>query len=88
MSVLSEEVLDFDQNDVRTMIEMLKKFDRFHKGTGFPDYSEGYVAYLPVFAVALLQSQNKIEKLSSRIERLTWALVLLTLAMLATIVLS
>ncbi len=81
MSALNKEMLAFDRDDVKTMQQMLKKFDEFHQGTGLPDYSTNHGAYLPVFAIALLISQKAIEKFGSRLDKLTWALVLLTALM-------
>lgn len=61
---------------------MLKKFSELHRGAGVPPYSANYAAYLPVFAIALLVSQQETAKLSKRLEWLTWALVLLTVVLI------
>jgi len=87
MSSLNQECLGFDESDVRLMQEMLAKFYEFHRGTATPDWSSNYVAYLPVFAIALLKSQQVTEKLSRRLEWLTWVLVVLT-ALIAILTLA
>lgn len=82
MSMLDQKSFDFDENDVQLMKHMLRKFNELHEGAGVPDYSTHYTAYLPVFAIALLISQQETARLSKRLERLTWALVFLTVALI------
>jgi hypothetical protein len=63
------------------MIDMMKKFHDLHQGTGMPDYSNIYVAYLPVFAIALLASQESVEKLTKKLVRLTYVIAFFTVVL-------
>jgi hypothetical protein len=79
MPLLQKDYLRFDEGDVKLMQDMMKRFHEMHQGTGMPDYSSVYVGYLPVFAIALLASQEFVEKLTQKLVWLTWILVLLTI---------
>lgn len=81
MPLLSKKYLGFDEEDVKLMKDMMKKFHEMHYGTGMPDYSDTYAAYLPVFAIALLAAQNAVDRLTKKLVRLTWGLVLLTIVL-------
>ncbi|MEX2161069.1 MAG: hypothetical protein WD751_04060 [Anaerolineales bacterium] len=76
---LVEEDISFGKDDVDIMKRMLSKFHDYHQGSGLPDWSSNYVAYLPVFSIALLISQQKAERTNKILIRLTWALVFLTI---------
>ena len=85
----SKNYLRFDKDDVKLMQTMLKQFHEFHKGTGVPDYAINYAAYLPVFAIALLASQETVEKLTKKLVWLTWAIAFITIVIVAlTLVLA
>lgn len=73
MPIFSKKLGKFDKDDVELLDGMLCKFATFKQemGTGLPDYSTNYIAYFPVLALALLQSQRAVQ-------RLTWVLVGLT----------
>jgi len=81
MPLLSKDYLDFDKEDVQLMQDMMKKFHEMHRGTGMPDYSNVYTAYLPVFAIALLAAQNTVDRLTKELVWLTRGLVLLTVVL-------
>ncbi len=83
MGILSTNYLRFNKNDVEMMKNMMKQFHEYHKGTGMPDFSKNYVAYLPVFAIALLASQESVDKLSRKLLWLTWAIAILTVMLTA-----
>ena len=61
MGLLNEKLSQFSQDDVALMDEMLKRFHELRGAAGFPDFSNLYVAYLPVFAIAMLASQQAAE---------------------------
>jgi amino acid transporter len=79
MSILGKHYLKFDQEDVRLMQDMMKKFHELHQSTGMPDFSINYAGYLPVFTIALLSSQESVERLTKRLVFLTWMLATLTI---------
>jgi len=74
MGIIDKKVRLFDKEGIQFLDSMLKKFHDLKGTTGLPDYSPGYVAYLPVLIFALLLSQK-------RLERLTWALIVLTVVL-------
>jgi len=78
MALLGTNYLRFGEDDVQMMKNMMKRFHEFHKGSGMPDFSQNYVAYLPVFAIALLASQESVDKLSRKLLGLTWVIAGLT----------
>ena len=78
MVLLNKDYLRFTEDDVQLMQNMMKKFHEFHKNVGMPDFSSSYVGYLPVFAIALLASQESVDKLTKKLVRLTWAIIILT----------
>jgi hypothetical protein len=89
MSLLDKKYLSFDEGDVKLMQDMMKKFYEFHKNSEMPDYSSSYVGYLPVFTIALLSSQDSIDRLTKELvwlsrlmAFLTFVLVLLTFVLL------
>ena len=96
MPLLSKKYLDFDEEDVKLMQTMMKQFYQFHKGTETPDFANNYVGYLPIFAVALLASQEAVENLSEKllasqysVEKLSKKLLALTVVIAVfTIVLA
>jgi hypothetical protein len=81
MPLLSKKYLGFDKDDVRLMQTMMKQFHDMHSGTGMPDYSSMYAGYLPGFAIALLASQESVERLTKKLVCLTWVVVFLTVAL-------
>ena len=87
MSILNKKYSAFDLEDVRLMQKMMADFSEMHKGTDMPDYSNAYAGYLPVFAIALLASQDSVERLTKRLVVLTWVIAALTLIMAALTVL-
>ena len=88
MPLISKRYLNFDESDVHLMKEMLDKFHELHKGAAVPDYSNNYVSYLPVFSIALLASQEVMERLTRKLIWLTVVIAVLTLVLAAlTIVL-
>ena len=72
MGIIDKKPSLFDKEDVQLLDSMLEKFHDLKGTTGLPDYSPGYVAYLPVLILALLSSQKKLE-------RLTWVLMVTTI---------
>jgi len=74
MGIIDKKVSLFDKEDVQLLDSVLKKFHDLKGATGLPDYSPGYVAYLPVLIFALLLSQK-------RLERLMFALIVLTVVL-------
>ena len=80
-SMLGKELLEFSKEDVRLMQQMLARFHEFHEGTGLPDWSESYAAYLPVFAISMLASQKRMEKLTRVLIGLTLVLLVLTIVL-------
>jgi len=78
MPILNKRYLCFDNEDVKLMQEMMKKFHELHQGTGMPDYSNIYSGYLPVFAIALLVSQEAISRLTNKLVWFTIVLAVLT----------
>ena len=82
MPLLSKDYLGFDKEDVQLMQDMMKKFHEMHRGTGMPDYSSVYTAYLPVFAIALLAAQNTVDRLTKELVWLTRGLVFLTVVLI------
>jgi hypothetical protein len=83
MSILDKKFLRFDEEDVKIMKEMMKRFYEFHHGAEMPDWSTNFAGYLPVFAIALLVSQESVDKLTKRLIVLTWILAILTLILVA-----
>ena len=83
MALLNMDYLRFNKKDVQLMQKMLKQFHEFHEGVGMPDFSNSYIAYLPVFAIALLASQEGVDKLTRRLVKLTWVIIALTIALTA-----
>jgi hypothetical protein len=89
MGLIGKRYLRFDEEDVQLMKDMLARFHEFHKGTGMPDYTAAYSAYLPVFAVALLTSQESVNRLSKKLLILTWVIAGFTAVLVVlTLVLS
>lgn len=82
MSLINKEYLNFDNEDVRLMKDMMKKFHEMHSGTGMPDFSINYAGYLPVFALSLLAAQNTIDKLTKKLVWLTGGLFFLTFVLM------
>ena len=78
MALLGTNYSRFDEGDVQMMKNMMKRFHELHKGSGMPDFSQNYVAYLPIFAIALLASQEAVDKLSRKLRGLTWIIAGLT----------
>ncbi len=64
MGLISERYIHFDERDVELLRRMLGKFYELHKGAEIPDYASNYVAYIPVFTIALLAAQETTERLS------------------------
>jgi len=83
MPLLSKKYLKFDKDDVELMHSMLKQFHDMHRGTGMPDYAGEYAAYLPVFAIALLASQESVETLTKKLVWLTRTIALFTVVLIA-----
>lgn len=81
MPLLKNDYLRFDETDVKLMQDMLKRFSDFHKGTGLPDASSSYGAYLPVFAISLLASQESVDRLSRIVVALTVVIALFTVVL-------
>ena len=81
MPLLNKKYLGFDEEDVQLMQDMMKKFHELHCGTGMPDFSNIYTAYLPVFAIALLAAQNTVDRLTKELVWLTRVLVFLTVVL-------
>ena len=79
MPILSKKYLGFDQADVQLMRDMLTQFNDFHQSIGAPEFSYNYVAYLPVFAIALLSSQESIDKLTRILVWLTVVIAVFTI---------
>lgn len=71
MRVFTDELLDFDKEDVDRLDQALKKFWDTRGQRGYPDFSPGAELYAPILAFSALRSQK-------RIERLTWAILFLT----------
>jgi hypothetical protein len=88
MPFLNKRYQRFDKDDVRLMIDMMKKFHELHGETGMPDYSNTYVAYLPVFAIALLASQESVERLTKVLIAFTVVISVLTLILAIPILVS
>lgn len=82
MPLLDKKYLVFDEEDVKLMKEMMLKFHEFHRGAGMPDYSTNYVGYLPVFTIALLASQESIERLTKKLVQLTGVMAIFTLVLI------
>ena len=83
MGILSKNYLRFNKDDVEMMKNMMKQFHEYHEGTGLPDFSKNYVAYLPVFAIALLASQKSVDKLARTLVWLTVVITTLTVMLTA-----
>ncbi len=81
MSLLSKNYLRFDIEDVELMKAMMKQFYEFHRGASMPDYSTSYVGYLPVFAIALLASQESVDKLTRELVWLTRVIAFFTVVL-------
>lgn len=81
MTILTKKLTEFDKEDVKLLDEMLRKFHEYKKGSGLPDYSSSYIAYFPVLALALLKSQDRLEKLTLVLVGLTIILAILTTAL-------
>jgi hypothetical protein len=81
MPLLSKKYLRFDEDDVKLMQNMMKRFHEMHHGTGMPDYSDAYVGYLPVFAIALLASQDSLDRLTKQLVWLTRIVAFFTLVL-------
>jgi len=81
MPLLSKNYLRFDKEDVKLMQTMMKQFNDLHQGTGMPDYSDMYVGYLPVFAIALMASQESVDKLTKELVWLTRAIAFFTVVL-------
>ncbi len=81
MPLLSKNYLRFDKEDVELMKTMMKQFDDFHQGAGMPDYSNNYVGYLPIFAIALLSSQESVDKLTKELVWLTRVIAVFTVVL-------
>lgn len=82
MSTLDKRHLEFDRDDVQLMSDTLEKFDKLHPKTGGPSWGDRYVTYLPVYALAMLKSQQSVERLTKVLIVLTAVLLLLTAALL------
>jgi hypothetical protein len=88
MSILDKKLLLFTEEDVRLMKEMMKKFYEYHHGAEMPDWSSNYAGYIPVFAIALLTTQVSMDKLTTKLIKLTWVIAALTsILVLLTIIL-
>lgn len=87
MPILSKRLTQFDKEDVKFLDEMLSKFHilKQEMGTGLPDYSPSYIAYFPVLALALLQSQRAVQTLTWVLVDLTAVLAILTGVLIAGI---
>ncbi len=83
MPMLSKNYLRFDKEDVKLMQTLMKQFNDFHQGTGMPDSSDIYVGYLPVFAIALLTSQESVDKLTKELVWLTRVIAFFTIVLTA-----
>lgn len=83
MGLIGKRCLEFNEDDVQLMKEMMRKFHELHKGAGMPDYSGIYVGYLPVFTIALLASQESVNRLSNKLLKLTWVIASLTVLLTA-----
>ena len=75
MGIINEKVVDVTKEDVKILDDMLKKFYQLKGRPDFPAQSANYVAYLPVFALAFLGSQRRLERLTKVL--LAFAIVLL-----------
>jgi hypothetical protein len=86
MSILTKALSEFDENDVEALDNALRKFADYKKQrpSGLPDYSPGFVAYMPVMSFALLKSQAAVEKLTRRIIILSCVLAALAVAQIVT----
>ena len=81
MPLLSKDYLRFDKEDVKLMQDMMKQFYDFHEGAEMPDFSDAYVGYLPVFAIALLASQQSVDKLTKELIWLTRLIAVFTIVL-------
>ncbi len=86
---MNKSYLGFDEADVELMQKMLARFHEFHRNVGMPDDVD-YSSYLPVFAIALLASQESMDRLTRQlvwltavITALTVVIVILTVMLLA-----
>ncbi len=82
MPLLNKNYLRFDKEDVKLMQTMMKQFNDLHQGTGMPDYSDSYVGYLPVLTIALLASQESIDKLTKELVWLTRVIAFFTVVLI------
>jgi hypothetical protein len=81
MPILSKKYLRFDEGDVELMKAMMKKFNEFHSALGAPDFSFDYSPYLPVFVIALLSSEESLDKLTKELVWLTRVIALFSIAL-------
>jgi hypothetical protein len=81
MGLLKSDYERFNKDDVEMMKNMMVQFMKFHGGAALPDYSVNYAGYLPVFAIALLSSQESVDRLTKRLTWLTVILVVLTMSL-------
>jgi len=83
MPLLSKDYLRFDKEDAKLMQDMMKQFYDLHQDAEMPDFSVNYVGYLPVFAIALLASQQSVDKQTRVLIWLTVAIAFFTIVLAA-----
>ncbi len=87
MSALTDDVLDFDKEDIDRLDQALRKFWDLRTHKDFPDWSSGEALYGPILSLVLLKAQGRVERLTLALVALSVALVGLTAALIATEVL-
>lgn len=63
---------DVKKEDIKALDEVMKKIAEFKEHSGMPDYSNTWLAYVLPLTLALIKSDKTLN-------RLTWALIALTI---------
>jgi len=82
LPILSKKLTEIDKEDVKILIDGTEEFKRKANELG-KDYQSqrDFLSYLPVLIMALLKSQDRIEKLTFCIVGLTIGIVILSIVL-------
>lgn len=82
MSALTDNVQGFDKEDVDRLDRALAKFWELRGSRGHPDWSQGGALYGPILSFVLLRVQTRIERLTLALVTLSVALIGLTIVLI------
>ena len=84
VSALTTKVMDFDPDDVERLDQAIKKFWDLRRSRGYPDWSDGAGLYSPILSFVLLRAQERLERLTQALVVLSLVLAALTVALVTT----